>query len=225
MKQIILLFLFSCFFSGCIPERRSEEFLYGKNLNLPLTKGYISNNRYYSGDRSFSVIVEGLDIFDAEIFENKDEICTSVAFSFYSGLFIRYDMFPIDDLKMLFALCEASFRNEFFKIFLHEIILPPLRAKCPSIEINFEDVVSIGDESYYFGLIHGPISKKINSATGQRSEDYSGILIGLKGQNILVVHLQRGGHIYRCKETAKEELLSRLQYFYDECLGSVQFQE
>jgi hypothetical protein len=219
------MLLFSCFFCGCVPDRQPKECLEETNQCFPALRGYLSNDRYFSEDRTFSVSVEGLDIYEAEILENKDDVCTSAAFSFYSGLTIRYDMFPIVDLKMLFALCETGYRNEFFKIFLNQVILSPFRNYCPSIEISVEEVVSKEDESFYFGLIHGPISRDVNSATGQRSIDYAGILIGLKGQNILVIQLQKGSEIFRCQETAEKELLPRLLYFYENCLIESSCQE
>ncbi len=212
------MLLFSCLFFGCVRDRQSIECVEDTNPCLTTLRGYLSNDRYYSEDRTFSVSVEGLDIYEAEILENKDEICTSVAFSFDSGLTIRYDMFPIEDLKMLFALCETSYRDEFFKIFLNQVILPPFRNYCPTIEISVEEVVSKEDETFYFGLVHGPISRDVNSATGQRSLDYAGVMIGLKGQNILVIQLQKGSEIFRCQETAEKEILPRLLYFFENCL-------
>jgi hypothetical protein len=218
MHLFILLSILSFICLGCSHDNVCIEEapcnVNSKGLGL---KGTLLNHRYYSEDGAFSVNLEGFNMNETEIFEGKGETSTSVTFAFNSGPIVRYDMFPIDDIKMLFSLCEAAYRDEFFKLFLHQILLPPFSAQCPSICVSAEEVVVIGDESYYFGLLRGPISVEVNSATGQRSEDYAGILIGLKGQNILVIQLQRGKNIYRSKETAKEELLTRLLYFHEEC--------
>ena len=218
MNLFFLMLLFSCVCCSCVPDRCSKvECPRRMNPDGTFLRGSLVDNRYYSEDGSFSLTLMGFDASEAEIFENKDEICTSVAFSFFSGPTIRYDLFPVDNVKMLFSLCEADYRQEFFKIFANQMILQPFRAQCSSLDLSIEEIVSVGDESYYFGLIHGPISRAVNPATGQRSDDYAGIFIGLKGPNVLVIQLQKGSQTYHCKEKAKEELLPRMLYLYEEC--------
>lgn len=225
MKLIFLILFFSCVCCSCVSDCRSKvEPSNRTRPSTPFLRGSLIDNRYYSEDGSFSASLMGFDASETEIFEHKDAICSSVTLSFTSGPTIRYDLFPINDIKMLFALCETAYRDAFFYLFSNQMILQPFRVQCPSIELSHEEIIPVDDESCYFGLIHGAISRDVNYATGQRSNDYGGVLIGLKGPNVLVIQLQKGCHTYRTKETAKEELLPRLRYLFDECFVETCFE-
>jgi hypothetical protein len=211
----IFLLVLSFSLAGCVPSPYSDESFFSPVKHVPQKlRGTIVDGRYCSEDRSFSVIAHQAPNGKTEIIERKTEDSLTVIFDTTdTDQTIRYDVIPLTDKQFCkYVFCDAEVKEGGFKIFLDEVVIPAYNVAYAKMKVTCEEVVLINDEIAYFAMIHGPISTMIDYSTFERTDNFCGILMTVKGQHFIVINLMQSlpSSCGNRSEVAREQLLPSL---------------
>jgi hypothetical protein len=202
MNKTILLTIASLFLHSCTPHVTHNEIKRFAPGILKITK--IINERYHTLDGAFSVRAPSQP--DCIKFSEQSLGC-GIAIIFESligGITTRYDIYPINDFKMLIQLgLDIDYQKAFLRAFFFDNIFSLYEENQLEFKLVSDEFIIKDECIYYFAILNGQV--------GTLST-----LLAIKDSTLVVIYLDS---LSQCIEnldaTKQEKSITSINLFHD----------